>query len=157
MSEPKKLTPAELSLRPKTTSSIGKASSADSLRLMKALTLLCEAFSRHPTEATFLAYEIGLADMPIEQVEQAALECLRSSKFMPTVSELRGKCPAARPVPNEPSQDLLDRLKSYGCGSFIGKPSVKPKKPAHCYADRTKESLMQEIYEIIKREEKEVP
>ena len=121
------------------------------------MTLLCEAFSRHPTEATFLAYEIGLADMPIEQVEQAALECLRSSKFMPTVSELRGKCPAARPVPNEPSQDLLDRLKSYGCGSFIGKPSVKPKKPAHCYADRTKESLMQEIYEIIKREEKEVP
>lgn len=59
---------------------------------MRLLSTACEAFGRAPSEVTFHAYEIGLADIPLEKVEQAVFRAIRNDRFMPTVSELRTMC-----------------------------------------------------------------
>lgn len=58
-------------------------------KIVHAVAALCEAFNRTPTEATFGAYEIGLAGLTGEQVERAAALALQRCKFMPVPAELR--------------------------------------------------------------------
>lgn len=58
-------------------------------RIIAAVGMLCEAFNRKPTAATFAAYEIGLAGISPEAVERAVAAALQKSKFMPTPAELR--------------------------------------------------------------------
>lgn len=58
-------------------------------RIVSAVAMLCEAFNRKPTDATFAAYEIGLAGLAPEAVERATASALQRCKFMPTPAELR--------------------------------------------------------------------
>lgn len=52
--------------------------------------MLCEAFNRQPTSATFKAYEIGLSDTPDELLDIATTAALSASRsFMPTPGQLR--------------------------------------------------------------------
>jgi hypothetical protein len=62
---------------------------ADRERLVRIVAVLCETFGRTPSEATFFGYELGLADLPVDKVEAAALQAIRTCRFMPTVNELR--------------------------------------------------------------------
>ena len=43
------------------------------------------------TEGTYLVYARVLGDLPIEELEPAAMQCLASARFMPTMGELRDK------------------------------------------------------------------
>jgi hypothetical protein len=63
--------------------------SVDIKRLVQLVAGLCEAFNRTPSQATFMAYEIGLEDLPIESIEVAVKRALRESRFMPSPAELR--------------------------------------------------------------------
>lgn len=58
-------------------------------RVVNAVAMLCEAFNRKPTDATFAAYEIGLNGISEDGVERAAAVALQRCKFMPTPAELR--------------------------------------------------------------------
>lgn len=58
-------------------------------RLPQLVGVLAEAFRQTISEATIMAYEIGLKDLPPQQVETAVTNAIRSCKFMPTVKELR--------------------------------------------------------------------
>jgi hypothetical protein len=58
-------------------------------RIINALISLCEAFGRTASEVTIGAYEIGLAGLTAEQIEQATAMALRTKKFMPVPAELR--------------------------------------------------------------------
>lgn len=58
-------------------------------RVVNAVAMLCEAFNRKPTDATFAAYEIGLNGIGEDHVERAAAVALQRCKFMPTPAELR--------------------------------------------------------------------
>jgi hypothetical protein len=58
-------------------------------RIVAAIAMLCEAFNRKPTDATYAAYEIGLAGLSETAVEKATAAALQKCKFMPTPSELR--------------------------------------------------------------------
>lgn len=52
--------------------------------------MLCEAFGRNATKATFMAYEAGLSGLTTEQVKTACLATLKQNRqFMPTPGELR--------------------------------------------------------------------
>lgn len=55
----------------------------------KCVALLCEAFGRKPTPATFEVYSIGLADLTDDQVNAAATKAAGRCKWMPTPAELR--------------------------------------------------------------------
>jgi hypothetical protein len=50
---------------------------------------LSETFGRDASEATVYGYWLGLNDLPIDSVKDAASRALRSCKFMPTPAELR--------------------------------------------------------------------
>ena len=54
-----------------------------------AIGAMAEAYRQTITKATIKAYELGLDDLPIEEIEQAVRRALRECKFMPSVSELR--------------------------------------------------------------------
>lgn len=58
-------------------------------RLTEAVTVMGEAFRQKITTLTLRAFEIGTADLPIEDVERACLRAITECRFMPTVSELR--------------------------------------------------------------------
>jgi len=51
--------------------------------------VLAEAFRQTPSEATYLAYEIGLDDVDDAAVKRAVHAAIKQCKFMPTVKELR--------------------------------------------------------------------
>lgn len=52
--------------------------------------MLCEAFARKPTKATFMAYEAGLQGLGVEQVRMACVSSLQQNRqYMPTPGELR--------------------------------------------------------------------
>lgn len=52
--------------------------------------MLCEAFNRKPTAATFKAYEIGLAEVSDDLLNDATTTALSgASSFMPTPGQLR--------------------------------------------------------------------
>jgi hypothetical protein len=61
----------------------------DTERLVHLVAGLCEAFNRTPSQATFMAYEIGLEDLPISAIELAVRRALRECRFMPSPAELR--------------------------------------------------------------------
>lgn len=58
-------------------------------RIVNAVAMLCEAFNRKPTDATFAAYEIGLNGIGEDGVERAVAVALQKCKFMPAPAELR--------------------------------------------------------------------
>ena len=58
-------------------------------RIVAAIVMLCEGYNRRPTDATFAAYEVGLAGLSEADVERATATALQKLKFMPTPSELR--------------------------------------------------------------------
>lgn len=64
--------------------------------MARLLTLLAEAFYRQPSELTFLAYEIALADISLEFLEEACFRALRECTFMPSVHEIRVLAEEAR-------------------------------------------------------------
>lgn len=51
--------------------------------------MLCEAFNRKPTAATFQAYRIGLDGVSDEALDEAATKVLSGSEFMPPPGRLR--------------------------------------------------------------------
>lgn len=55
--------------------------------------MLCEAFNRKPTPATYKAYEIALSDISDDALTEAGNQVLcGSSSFMPTPGQLRQLC-----------------------------------------------------------------
>lgn len=57
--------------------------------VFRCVGLLCEAFGRKPTAATFEVYSIALSDLTDQQVNAAATIASGRCKFMPTPAELR--------------------------------------------------------------------
>lgn len=53
------------------------------------VTMLAEATGRKLSADGLMAYEIALSDVSLESLNRAALNLLRSSKFMPTPAEIR--------------------------------------------------------------------
>lgn len=62
---------------------------SDLPQLVQLVACLCESFGRTPSKVTYLAYEIGLSDLPIESITKAVERALRESRFMPSAAELR--------------------------------------------------------------------
>lgn len=63
---------------------------ASKQKIAAVVAMLCEAFNRKPSAATFKAYEVGLAGLTDEQINQAANAVLTDSgEFMPTPGQLR--------------------------------------------------------------------
>ena len=58
-------------------------------RIVELVAGLCEAFGRAPSEATFMAYEIGMEGMPMSAIEAGVRRAIRESRFMPSPSEIR--------------------------------------------------------------------
>ena len=58
-------------------------------RIAEAVQILAESFLKPVTPLTIRAYDVGTSDLPIEAVESAVMEAIKSRKFFPTVSELR--------------------------------------------------------------------
>lgn len=50
---------------------------------------LCAAYGREPDKATLAAYWMGLEDLPLEVLQAAAKQAIRSRRFMATPTELR--------------------------------------------------------------------
>lgn len=50
---------------------------------------LCETFGREASKATTYGYWLGLSDLSLSSVKDAATKAIRSCKFMPTPAELR--------------------------------------------------------------------
>ncbi len=66
---------------------------ATNSKIAAVITLLCEAFNRKASAATFKAYELALSDIGDESLTEAANQVLRgSSAFMPTPGQLRQLC-----------------------------------------------------------------
>ncbi len=62
-------------------------------KVAMVVAMLCEAFGRHPTKATYMAYEIALSDIGDESLTEAGNRVLRgSASFMPTPGQLRQMC-----------------------------------------------------------------
>lgn len=53
------------------------------------LAALCETFGREASTATTYGYWLGLSDLTLPAVKDAATRAIRSCKFMPTPAELR--------------------------------------------------------------------
>lgn len=63
---------------------------ASKQKIAAVIGVLCEAFNRQPTAATYKAYEIALQDVPDELLDQAGNAALTSTaSFMPTPGQLR--------------------------------------------------------------------
>lgn len=56
---------------------------------IRFLTALAANFGREADEPTCMAYEIGLADLPLADCKAAMLRAMRECKFMPPAAELR--------------------------------------------------------------------
>lgn len=61
----------------------------DSEKFVTAIAAMCSVFGKEADDATFEGFKIGLKDMPIEAIQRAVGEAIRTRKFMPTVAELR--------------------------------------------------------------------
>lgn len=57
--------------------------------LVQLVTVLCEAYGRTATAATFAAYELGLEGIDLPAIKAAVTQSLRRGKFMPSPAELR--------------------------------------------------------------------
>lgn len=62
---------------------------ASKSQVAKWVGYLSEAFGRSVSVATIEAFVVGLADIPDEALERAGVQSLRTSKFMPSIAELR--------------------------------------------------------------------
>lgn len=62
---------------------------ADRKRFLNCIGALAIATRTAADEAIFEAYWIGLQDLPIERIESAAHDAIRTSRFFPSVAELR--------------------------------------------------------------------
>lgn len=58
-------------------------------KFTELVTALAAAFGRETEKATFVAYKIGLEDLPIAAINHAIGRALRECKFMPSPAELR--------------------------------------------------------------------
>jgi hypothetical protein len=66
-------------------------------RKVLAITALAELFRRELTEPALDMYIMALDDVPASAIEQAAVRCRKSSRFMPTPAELRELAGVASP------------------------------------------------------------
>ena len=57
--------------------------------LKSAMLALCSAFNREADRPFLMAYEMGLEGLTSQQIERAVRESILTSRFMPTVAELR--------------------------------------------------------------------
>lgn len=63
---------------------------ANKQKIAATVGMLCEAFNRKPSAATFMAYEIGLDGITDEQLDRAVHSVLSGGdEFMPTPGQLR--------------------------------------------------------------------
>jgi hypothetical protein len=62
---------------------------ATSETIARVVSLLCEAYGRKPTEATFSVYKLALSDVTDAELNTAAGRASRECRFMPTPAELR--------------------------------------------------------------------
>ncbi len=62
----------------------------DRSELLQQVAALAANFNREADDAMFLAFECGLGDLPLADVQQAIYRAIRECRFMPTVAELRG-------------------------------------------------------------------
>jgi hypothetical protein len=58
-------------------------------RLVKSVEALAINFGKAAGEELFLAFEMGLDDLPIDQIERAVRRAMRECAFMPTVMQVR--------------------------------------------------------------------
>lgn len=66
---------------------------ASKAKVTVVVAMLCEAFGRPPSDATYAAYMIGLSGIGDDSLTEAANQVLRgSNKFMPTPGQLRALC-----------------------------------------------------------------
>jgi len=75
----------------------------ESKRLAVMVGALAESFGKVASAPMLRGYEMGLSDLPIDLVEQAALRAMRESRFMPTIAELR----ELAGIPNRAAQAAL--------------------------------------------------
>lgn len=66
-------------------------------RLLSILRAMASTFGKEADEAMLLGYSIGLADLPLAEVEKSVGRAIRESRFMPTVAELRELAGIVRP------------------------------------------------------------
>lgn len=65
-------------------------SEKDRLRLVRLVQALAAAYRQEATEAMFLSYELGLADLGVQALERAVERAIRmGGQFMPSPSTLR--------------------------------------------------------------------
>lgn len=62
---------------------------ANEQAVARCVSLLCEAFGRKPTPATFEVYQIALSDVDDVALLRAATTAARTCKFMPVPADLR--------------------------------------------------------------------
>ena len=62
----------------------------DKAKLTTLIGGMAETYRRDISVAGIQGYLLGLSDLPIENISEAVGKALRTSKWMPTVSELRG-------------------------------------------------------------------
>ncbi len=82
---------------------------SDHAKFVTVITGMSETFRQKLTPAGIEGFWIGLSDLSIEQVGQAVGKALRSSKWMPTVSELQGF--AGVKTPEQEASDAWETLR----------------------------------------------
>jgi len=60
--------------------------------LAKWLTIFGEHYSKEISAANAAIYQRALAELTVEELEMACLECLKECRFMPTVADILAKC-----------------------------------------------------------------
>ena len=71
---------------------------SDKKRFADSIATMAEAFGRALTPLTLKAFELGLDDIPIEQIERACTERMRNGKFFPNIAEIREACGCLTPT-----------------------------------------------------------
>lgn len=66
-------------------------------RVVELAAALSANFSREADHATYEAFKLGLADVPIEAIERAVSRAFKTCKFMPSIAELRELAGEMRP------------------------------------------------------------
>ncbi len=61
----------------------------DRKRLVELITALAAGFGKEADSPMFLAYELGLEDLPMQDIERGVRAAMRQSKFMPTPRDIR--------------------------------------------------------------------
>ena len=64
-------------------------SSSDRKRCLGLISALAATFGKEVDEAMLMGFDLGLSDLPPDDVERAVRRAIRECKFLPTVRELR--------------------------------------------------------------------